>query len=130
MRIEIKKSWFEANWNKPNRMRRHINRYYRKISNVELIKTNAGKYKLPMPDDFSNLVNEKISMYEIQKRRLESMININFNGLINEDNKSSIIDTVFNGKRYWAEGIDDKGRRFISSTPPKSFFKKRQNSLG
>lgn len=129
MRIEISKSWFEANWNKPNRMKRHIKRYNKKSSNVSQISSNAHKYKLTMPEEFSTLVYKKISFYEKQKVKLESMVNAYFNGEITEENKSTIIDEVFNGKRYWAKWKNEKGYAVISSFPPKSFFQKIKEKL-
>lgn len=129
MKIEIKKSWFEANWNKPNRMKRHVKRYNKKSRNVSLILSNAKQYKLTMPEDYRNLVIKQVGLYDQQKYRLESMINAFFNGNITEENKSTIIDEIFKGKRYWAEWKDDKGKRFISPTPPKSFFKKIKEKI-
>jgi hypothetical protein len=130
MRIEIKKSWFDANWNKPNRMKRHMKRYNMKSRNVSQISSNAHKYNLTMPEEFSTLVYKKIGFYDQQRMRLQSMINACFTREINEENKSKIIDDIFNGKRYYAIYTDEKGIRYHSSFPPKSFFKKIKEKIG
>ena len=129
MRIEIKKSWFDANWNKPNRMKRHMKRYNMKSRNVSQISSNAHKYNLTMPEEFSTLVYKKISFYEQQMVKLQSMVNAYFNGEITEENKSTIIDEIFNGKRYWAKWRNEKGYPAISSFPPKNLFKKMIEKL-
>ena len=125
MTTDIKKSWFETNWNKPNRMKRHMKRYSKKSDNVNLIRVNAYQYKLTMPEEFRSLVDNKCSLYQRQIVRLSSIINAYFNGEITEENKSTIIDNVMSGKvRYYAKWKDEKNRPVISSFPPKNFFKK------
>lgn len=100
MTIDIKKSWFHANWNKPKRMKKHMRRYRRKSLNVYGILTTAEQYHLEIPQMSKDIIKDKYSFYSKQETRLNNIMTIYLNGLMNKDNFSEVIDDVYSEKIY------------------------------
>lgn len=103
MTVDIKKTWFYANYNKPKRMKRIIKKYMKKSRNVITIINNSDQYYLDIPKEYADKVRDKHSFYNKQSRKLESIRNAFLNGNMEETNKAKIIDEVFNGKYIWRE---------------------------
>lgn len=98
MTIDIKQSWFHANWNKPKRMKKVMRRYYKKICNVHSITRIADQYSLEIPQMTKDIINDKASFYWKQHRKLQYAINAYLNGQMVKDNFNSVINEIFTGK--------------------------------
>lgn len=101
MTIDIKKSWFQANWNKPKRMNKVMKRYRRKSCNVYGILTTAEQYHLEIPQMSKDIIKEKYNFYWKQENKLRNLMNAYLDGEMTKDNFSEIIDNVYAGKSYW-----------------------------
>lgn len=101
MTIDIKKSWFEVNWNKPKKIKRHIKRYQKKYGRVYDIKYNSRVYGLEIPKDFEKQVDSKCTFYYKQISKLKNIMELFKSGKMAENNKTKIIDEIFLGKHFW-----------------------------
>ncbi len=107
MTIDIKKTWFEANWNKPRKIKRHIKRYGKKTKNVHGIIFTSERYKIELPVALKNTITDKWSFYYKQRDKLQYIMNAYLNGDMNKDNYKQIIDDVFQGKPIWRKARPD-----------------------
>lgn len=103
MTIDIKKTWFYANYNKPKRIKRIMKKYYKKRGNVGDILIKSEQYHLDVPKEFEDSVNAKFVFYSRQINKLHNISNAFYNGNMDETNKAKIIDEVFGGKTIWRE---------------------------
>lgn len=97
MTIDIKKSWFHANWNKPRRMQKVLRRYNKKIRNVNSIIGIADQYSLEIPQMTKDIIKDKASFYWKQVHKLSYARNAYLNGEMTKDNMNAIIDEIYAG---------------------------------
>lgn len=120
MNIDIKKSWFHANWNKPKRMNKKMKRYMKKYYNVKSILSTADQYSLEIPQISKGIIQDKADFYWKQRNKLASIMYTYLNGDITEDNHKEVIDEVYSGKIkcYWMK-IRPDGYPKWDPLPPK-----------
>jgi hypothetical protein len=103
MTIDIKQSWFIANWNKPKRMKRHFNRYIKKYSAISSAMGTIKRFKIEGAEvkTFEKNCFDKLNFYHRQSRKLFYVMNAYLNGELTDQNKNIVINDIFNDKFYF-----------------------------
>ena len=76
MRIEIKDSWLEANINKPKRLYKEYQIFYKKIVHINKIFFNHRTCNIPMHEETIKLCSAKVDKY-LKQMDLLSFVIIN-----------------------------------------------------
>lgn len=77
MTIDIKKSWFDKNSNRPKKIKRFMRKYGIKKREVRDILHNARTYKISLSDEFITEVITKYKLYDNQYKKLDYFLSFN-----------------------------------------------------